>query len=205
MSINKLLLYATMGMNFRNTILKEGNSHKKCILDYPTYMKFKQRQNKTVGLAQLSGYSQKAVTGKRERRQEEAMGCWSSSVSWSGCQLHVCLHFVKIYWSVIIMAPQLFYTYVMKVSVAQSCLTLCDHMDFKSPGSSVHGILQARILEWVAISFSRGSSWPRDQTWDSCIIDRFFTVWATREAPVKLCLLSYVWIQFTRKKKSSMV
>ena len=60
-----------MGMNFRNTILKEGNSHKKCILDYPTYMKFKQRQNKTVGLGQLSGYSQKAVTGKR---QEEAGG-----------------------------------------------------------------------------------------------------------------------------------
>ena len=49
-------------------------------------------------------------------------------------------------------------------SVAQSCPTLYDPMDCGPPGSSVHGILQARILEWVAISFSRGSSRPRDQT-----------------------------------------
>ena len=49
------------------------------------------------------------------------------------------------------------------------------------PGSSVHGVLQARILEWVAILFSRGSSWPRDQTQVSCITGRFFTIWATRE------------------------
>ena len=50
------------------------------------------------------------------------------------------------------------------------------------PGSSVHGILQARILEWVAISFSRVSSPPRDQIWVSCIAGRFFTIWAIREA-----------------------
>ena len=54
----------------------------------------------------------------------------------------------------------------VKVSVTQSCLTLCNPMDYNSPGSSVHGILQAKILEWVAISFSRGSSQPRDQTWN---------------------------------------
>ena len=51
-----------------------------------------------------------------------------------------------------------------KSEVAQSCPTLCDPMDCSPPGSSVHGILQARILEWVAISFSRGSSRPRDRT-----------------------------------------
>ena len=51
------------------------------------------------------------------------------------------------------------------------------------PCSSVHGILQARILEWVAIPFSRGSSWPRDWTWVSCIAGRFFTIWGSREAP----------------------
>ena len=51
-----------------------------------------------------------------------------------------------------------------QVLVAQSCLTLCSPIDFSQPGSSVHGILRARILEWVAIPFSRGSSWPRDQT-----------------------------------------
>ena len=54
-------------------------------------------------------------------------------------------------------------------------------MDCSPPVSSVLGILQARILEWVAISFSRGSSWPRDWTLVSCIAGRFFTVWATRE------------------------
>ena len=50
------------------------------------------------------------------------------------------------------------------VSFAQSCLTLWDSMDCSLEGSSVHGILQARTLEWVAISFSRGSFWPRDRT-----------------------------------------
>ena len=66
--------------------------------------------------------------------------------------------------------------------VAQSCPTLCDPMDCNPPGSSVHGILQARILEWVAIPFSRGSSWPRDLTYVSCFAGRFFTIWATWEA-----------------------
>ena len=51
----------------------------------------------------------------------------------------------------------------------------------RPPGSSVHGISLARILEWVAISFSRGSFWPRDQTHISCIAERFFTIWATRK------------------------
>ena len=54
-------------------------------------------------------------------------------------------------------------------------------MDCSLPSSSVHGISQARILEWVAISFSRGSFWPRDWTQVSCIVSRCFTVWVTRE------------------------
>ena len=70
----------------------------------------------------------------------------------------------------------------MHVLVAQSCPTLCSPMDCSLPGTSVHGILQARVLEWVAIPFSRGSSRPRDQTWVSHIAGRFFTVWVTREA-----------------------
>ena len=65
--------------------------------------------------------------------------------------------------------------------VSQSCPTLCDDMDCSLPGSSVHGIFQARILEWVAISFSRGSSPPRDRTWVSHIVGKHFTVWTTRE------------------------
>ena len=51
------------------------------------------------------------------------------------------------------------------------------------PGSSVHGILQARILKWVAIPFTRGSSWPSNWTQIPCIAGRFFTIWTTREAP----------------------
>ena len=67
--------------------------------------------------------------------------------------------------------------------VTQSCPTLCDPMDCHLPGFFVHGILEARILEWVAMPFSRGSSWPRNQTGVSCIAGGFFTSWATREAP----------------------
>ena len=63
------------------------------------------------------------------------------------------------------------------VKVAQLCPALCDPMDY-----TVHGILQARILEWVAIPFSRGSSQPRDQTQVSRIAGGFFTSWATKEA-----------------------
>ena len=65
--------------------------------------------------------------------------------------------------------------------VAQSCTTLFDPMDGSLPRSSIHGIFQAKVLEWVAISFSRGSSQPRDQTWVSHIVGRHFTIWATRE------------------------
>ena len=53
--------------------------------------------------------------------------------------------------------------------VAQTCPTLCNPMDCSTPGSSVHGISQERILEWVVISFSRGSSQPRDRTRVSCV------------------------------------
>jgi len=63
-----------------------------------------------------------------------------------------------------------------KVLVTQSCLTLCDPMDCSLPGSSVQVILQARNLEWVAIPFSRGSSWSRDPTWVFCMAGRFFTI-----------------------------
>ena len=65
--------------------------------------------------------------------------------------------------------------------VAQLCPTLWDPMDCSIPGSSVHRIFQARVLEWVAISFSRESSQPSDQTQVSCIVGRRFTIWATRE------------------------
>ena len=62
-----------------------------------------------------------------------------------------------------------------KVLVTQMCPTLCHPMDCSPPGSSVHGIFKARILKWVAISYSKGSSWPRDQTQVFCTAGRFFT------------------------------
>jgi len=67
------------------------------------------------------------------------------------------------------------------VLIAQSCPTLCDPMDYSPPGSSVHRILQAKILERVATPFSRGSSRPREWTRVSRIADRFFTIWPTRK------------------------
>ena len=68
------------------------------------------------------------------------------------------------------------------VQSLQSSLTLCDTMNYNLPCSTVPGILQARILEWAAFSFSRGSSQPRDRTQVSCITGGFFTCWATTEA-----------------------
>ena len=71
----------------------------------------------------------------------------------------------------------------MNAKSLQSCLTLCDPMDCSPSGSSVHGILQARILEWVSRPSSRGSSWPRDGTQVSCIAGRCFIIWDTRAVP----------------------
>ena len=64
------------------------------------------------------------------------------------------------------------------VLVAQLCPTLCDSTNWSPPGFSVRGNLHARILAWIAIPFSRGSSPPRDWTPVSCIAGRFFTIWA---------------------------
>ena len=79
---------------------------------------------------------------------------------------------------------------LMKVLVAQSCPTLRNRMDCSPPDSSVHGILQARMLEWGAIPFSRGSSRSWDQTEVTCMAGGFFTILATRE--------SQLWQMFTQ-------
>ena len=94
--------------------------------------------------------------------------CWVFQICWhTKCSTLTALSFMYV-----------------KVLVAQLCLTLCNHTDCSPSGSSAHRILQERILEWVAIPFSRGSSWPRDQTWVSCTAGRFFTVWVTRETHI---------------------
>ena len=95
---------------------------------------------------------------------------------------------MKDHWSQIIITKiimkfwNIFENYQESVSVTQSNPTFCSPMDCSLPGSSVQRILQARILEWAAIPFSRESSQPKDWTWISSIAGRFFTVWATREA-----------------------
>ena len=79
----------------------------------------------------------------------------------------------------------------------QLYLTLCDPMDSSPSGSSVHGILQARIFEWASMTSSRGFSWPRNQTcvsWVFCIAGEFFTFWATWEALISL-LYVYNFLQ----------
>ena len=80
--------------------------------------------------------------------------------------------------------------------ITQWCPTLCDPMDCSPPGSSVKGILQARILKWVAISFSRGSSWPRNWTQVSCIAGRLFTDRVTGKPKVQCLKLSTQMWQF---------
>ena len=97
----------------------------------------------------------------------DAMGQESSSVL---------LTFISL-WYTTVLGP-------MYCLVTKLCPTLCDPIDCSPPGSSVHTILQARILEWVAISFSRGSSWPRGQTWVSCIARQILYYWANWEALV---------------------
>ena len=85
----------------------------------------------------------------------------------------------------------------MSAQSLQSCPTVCNHMDCSSPGSSVHVILQARILKCVATPSSKGSSSPRDWTQVSCIADGFFIVWATRKAfsvSLYICMLSHFFL-----------
>ena len=94
----------------------------------------------------------------------------------------------------------------MKVKVIQSCPTLCDAMDCSLPGSSVHMIPQARILEWVAVPFCRESLQTRVQTQVSHIVGRFFTSWATREAQYLnrekiVWLLYHSWMWLSRRGK----
>ena len=92
------------------------------------------------------------------------------------------------------------FTGICRINGMRSCLTLYNPMNCGLPGSSVHGILQARILGWVAIPFSRESSQPRDWTQVFCTAGGFFTIWATREAPSFIYqirsdpLLSRVWL-----------
>ena len=98
---------------------------------------------------------------------------------------------------------QWFILHYVQCLVTQSCLTLCDPKDCSPLGFSVHGIIQARILERVAMPSSRGSSQPRDQTQVSHIAGRFFTIWATREALYHINNIIYLDAQIVQEFISS--
>ena len=131
----------------------------------------------------------------RDSKQMSFLGTKKEREKWGRCG-HMCV--------------ECNYTYILYMPVhgwvAQLCLTLCDFIDCSLPGSSVHGILQARILEWLPFS---SPSWPRDWTRVSCIAGRFFTIWATREAlyipmfrlldhmKFQNCALEIVWEKWT--------
>ena len=113
-----------------------------------------QRDSQPPGLAETQGREkvQSFVVGKRDCfRYAPSGGSWHRRVAGNLTQKQGCCF------------------------VAKSCPSFCDPMDYSPPGSSLHGISQARILEWVAISFCRGSSRPRDQTHVSCISRWIFT------------------------------
>ena len=95
---------------------------------------------------------------------------WELASLWPSAELF-------ILWTFLIFAASMWGKSEMKVLVTQLCPTLCDPMDCSPPRSSVHGILQVRILEWIVISSSRESSKPRNRTQVSCITGRFFTIW----------------------------
>ena len=111
--------------------------------------------------------------------------CWvstSSSFAMRSLPLSKCI------WDIVQKFSKVFY--LRCCFVAKLYLTLCDPMNCSPPGSSVHRISQARILEWAAISFSRGSSLPRDGSCLSCLACRFFTT----EAIGKPVLSMGTWI-----------
>ena len=96
------------------------------------------------------------------------------------------------------------YTRCMCAKSLQSCPTLCNPMDCSAPGSCIHGILQARVLEWVAIPFSMGSPWPREQTCVSCIEGGLFTIWDTRQAFYQVHAKRWKPLLLPKKKKKNL-
>ena len=98
-------------------------------------------------------YMEKGMERKRTKRRARVF---------KKNKFHVTMNIIFLICSSYAIVPNYFQNLESESEVAQLCLTLCDRMDCSPPGSFVHGILQARILEWVAISFSRGTSQPRD-------------------------------------------
>ena len=91
----------------------------------------------------------------------------------------------RLHWKTIWIAIIIIYHSESESVSCLLCLTLCTTMDRSLPGSSVHEIVQVKILEWVDIPSSKGSAWSRDRIWVSCIADVFFPLWTTSEASLR--------------------
>ena len=130
--------------------------------------------NRTVVRQEMDRPGLTTVLLDKTWRMYWSMGPWR--IHWNSSEFYLLTRYV-----VYSILPSNSNSVYESLLVMQSCPALCDPMDCSLTGFSVHGILQARILQWVAISFSRGSSQPRDRIWVSCIAGRFFTIWATEK------------------------
>ena len=157
--------------------------------------------------------SLKLKEGGRESERDRnwiGQGKWFQNCSWRIVRIFACGNAVggagtvsKPTWlaKAVHVKEQESYVEVKSLSRVWLFVTLCS-----PPGSPVHGILQARVLEWIAISFSRASSRPRDWTQFSCIAGRRFNLWATREAPLKsrrrkqICRIRRNWVEIGKLK-----
>ena len=128
----------------------------------------------------------------RELASKKGKSCWNFRIltlTFSGdtlpchvCHSHTSLSSLNPEEMVRAIEPGISLSPLLLSVVAQSCATLWNPMDCSLPGSSVHGILQARMLEWIAVPFYRGSPQHKDWSQVSCIAGGFVTIWATREA-----------------------
>ena len=122
------------------------------------------------------------VQSKNNQQENNFFVIWSSYATFAFQYINTLYIFYHIAYVCIVFKGLMFHE-------KDNITTLWDPMDSSQPSSSVHGIFQARILEWVAISFSRGSSQPTDRTQVFRIVGRRFTVWATREG---LCFMKKI-------------
>ena len=129
----------------------------------------------TVGLTDLAASCLQSQYAFFQRAPCKGLPLGTIARTQGSCSLALCPSHFR-YLSVGCFRPK------KETEVSQSCLTLWNPMDCSLPGSSIHWILQARILDLVAIPFSRESYWPRNWTWVSLITSRLCTVWAPRES-----------------------
>ena len=158
-------------------IPRSGCCHGQNLKEWWSYFQTKNQnmsQDNRLHCSWYKGHSEEKKFRCRSNDFNTHFNSWSMGITGPITWNIACLKF----YSIGILKDKL----VAVVLVTKLCPTLCDPVDCSPPVFSVLGILQARIVKWGAIPFSRGSSWPIDQTQVSCIAGRFFTIWAIWEA-----------------------